>query len=176
MVSWVIYCIIQLGSYISSRLIALMMQAVGTSKTLVNVYQTTRRNIPEDNHFQSSAYLNVSFVPNVFYCRQFYWGQCCDSVSSSFCKWATIGWYRPVASSAQKLVERKIPLPFYFPCLNEAMSHASVPRYCKRLYWMPSHGITVSTAQKTRSAPQRLLDACGAVTAHTSTDAENTWL
>jgi hypothetical protein len=32
------------------RVIALMMQAVSTSETSVNFYQTTRRNIPEDSH------------------------------------------------------------------------------------------------------------------------------
>jgi hypothetical protein len=31
-------------------LIALMMEAVSTSETSVNIYQTTRRNIPEDSH------------------------------------------------------------------------------------------------------------------------------
>jgi hypothetical protein len=30
-------------------LIALMMEAAGTSETSVNFYQTTRRNIPEDD-------------------------------------------------------------------------------------------------------------------------------
>jgi hypothetical protein len=30
-----------------------MMEAVRTSKTLVNFYQTTRRNIPEDSHLQT---------------------------------------------------------------------------------------------------------------------------
>jgi hypothetical protein len=30
--------------------IALMMEAVNTSETSVNFYQTTRRNIPEDSH------------------------------------------------------------------------------------------------------------------------------
>jgi hypothetical protein len=33
--------------------IALMMEAVSTSETLVNFYQTTRRYIPEDSHFYS---------------------------------------------------------------------------------------------------------------------------
>jgi hypothetical protein len=31
---------------------ALMMAAVGTSETSVILYQTTRRNIPEDSHLQ----------------------------------------------------------------------------------------------------------------------------
>jgi hypothetical protein len=30
--------------------IALMMEAVSTSETSVNFYQTTRRNIPDDSH------------------------------------------------------------------------------------------------------------------------------
>jgi hypothetical protein len=33
-------------------LIALMMEAVSTSETTVNFYQTTRRNIPEDSHLR----------------------------------------------------------------------------------------------------------------------------
>jgi hypothetical protein len=33
-------------------LIALMMEAASTSETSVNVYQTARRNNPEDSHFQ----------------------------------------------------------------------------------------------------------------------------
>jgi hypothetical protein len=32
------------------QLIALMMEAASTSEMLVNIYQTTRRNIPEDSH------------------------------------------------------------------------------------------------------------------------------
>jgi hypothetical protein len=35
-----------------NKLIALMMEAESTSETSVNFYQTTRRNIPEDNHLQ----------------------------------------------------------------------------------------------------------------------------
>jgi hypothetical protein len=31
-------------------LVALMMEAVNTSETSVSIYQTTRRNIPEDSH------------------------------------------------------------------------------------------------------------------------------
>jgi hypothetical protein len=34
----------------SLAMIALMMEAASTSETSVNFYQTTRRNIPEDNH------------------------------------------------------------------------------------------------------------------------------
>jgi hypothetical protein len=33
--------------------IALMMEAVGTSETSVSLYQTTRRNIPEDESFSN---------------------------------------------------------------------------------------------------------------------------
>jgi hypothetical protein len=33
-------------------LVALMMEAVSNSETLVNFYETTRRNIPEDCHLQ----------------------------------------------------------------------------------------------------------------------------
>jgi hypothetical protein len=35
---------------VSQVLAALMMEAASTSETLVNFYQTTRRNIPEDSH------------------------------------------------------------------------------------------------------------------------------
>jgi hypothetical protein len=35
------------------RLIALMMEAAGTSKTPVNFYQTTRRYNPEDSHLHT---------------------------------------------------------------------------------------------------------------------------
>jgi hypothetical protein len=35
---------------IDRRFIALMMEAVSTSETSVNSYETTGRNIPEDNH------------------------------------------------------------------------------------------------------------------------------
>jgi hypothetical protein len=35
-------------------IIALIMEVVNTSETSVNIYQTTRRNIPEDS--QSSSY------------------------------------------------------------------------------------------------------------------------
>jgi hypothetical protein len=37
-------------------LIALMMEAVSTSETSVNFYQTTRRNNPEDSHLQQIPY------------------------------------------------------------------------------------------------------------------------
>jgi hypothetical protein len=33
--------------------IAFMMEAVSTSETSVNIYQTTRRNIPEDSHLHA---------------------------------------------------------------------------------------------------------------------------
>jgi hypothetical protein len=34
--------------------IALMMEAVRTSETSVNLYQTTRHNIPDDSHLQTN--------------------------------------------------------------------------------------------------------------------------
>jgi hypothetical protein len=37
---------------------ALMMEAAGTSETLVNFYQTTRRYNPEDSHLQSFSLLH----------------------------------------------------------------------------------------------------------------------
>jgi hypothetical protein len=39
----------------SSSSIALMMDAVSTSETSVNFYQTTRRNIPENSHLQMDS-------------------------------------------------------------------------------------------------------------------------
>jgi hypothetical protein len=36
----------------ASNITALMMEAVSTSETLVNFYETTRRNIPKDSHLQ----------------------------------------------------------------------------------------------------------------------------
>jgi hypothetical protein len=46
-------------------LIALMMQAVSTSETCVNFYQTTRRNIPEDSHPHAyiSFVLFLAYIP-----------------------------------------------------------------------------------------------------------------
>jgi hypothetical protein len=41
-------------------LIDLIMEAVSTSETSVNIYQTTRRNIPEDSH--SQFFLNSSVL------------------------------------------------------------------------------------------------------------------
>jgi hypothetical protein len=39
-----------------SELLTLMMEAVNTSETSVNVYQTTRRNSPEDSHVQKFSF------------------------------------------------------------------------------------------------------------------------
>jgi hypothetical protein len=36
-----------------ARAMALMMEAVSTSETSVNFYQTTRRSIPKDSHLQT---------------------------------------------------------------------------------------------------------------------------
>jgi hypothetical protein len=38
---------------IISSMIALMMEAASTSETLINFYQTTRRNNPEDSHLHT---------------------------------------------------------------------------------------------------------------------------
>jgi hypothetical protein len=46
---------------------AVMMEAVSTSETLVNFYQTTQRNFPEDSHLQYSS-LSCSCI-NVFTVR-----------------------------------------------------------------------------------------------------------
>jgi hypothetical protein len=37
--------------------IALMMEAANTSETLVNFYQTTRRNILEDSHLRGMTFV-----------------------------------------------------------------------------------------------------------------------
>jgi hypothetical protein len=42
----------------ASIITTLEMEAVSTSETSVNFYQTTRRNIPEDSHF----IVNVDFL------------------------------------------------------------------------------------------------------------------
>jgi hypothetical protein len=39
--------------------IALMMEAISTSKTSVNFYQTTRRNIPENSHLRTGRRENL---------------------------------------------------------------------------------------------------------------------
>jgi hypothetical protein len=50
---------------VSEVLIALMMEAANTSETSVNVYQTTRRNIPEDCHLREYfIYLYFTFLKN----------------------------------------------------------------------------------------------------------------
>jgi hypothetical protein len=47
----------KLAASIIRAIIALMMEAASTFKTSVNVYQTTRGNIPEDNNIQFTKYL-----------------------------------------------------------------------------------------------------------------------
>jgi cell division protein FtsL len=42
---------------VSEEFIALMMEAVSTSETSVNVFHTTRRNIPEESHLQFNVCL-----------------------------------------------------------------------------------------------------------------------
>jgi hypothetical protein len=54
----------------ASTIITLMMEAVSTSKTLVNFYQTTRRNNPEDSHLLTRRRENLkSILPNKFHKR-----------------------------------------------------------------------------------------------------------
>jgi hypothetical protein len=47
------------------RFIALMMEAASTSETLVNLYQTTRRNIPEDSHLLNIKFFQRGFTERV---------------------------------------------------------------------------------------------------------------
>jgi hypothetical protein len=42
-----------------AAVVALMMEAASTSETPVNVYQTTRRNNPEDSHLHSRCCENL---------------------------------------------------------------------------------------------------------------------
>jgi hypothetical protein len=44
----------------ASIIIALMIEAVSTSETSVNFYQTTQRNIPEDGHFHTERRKNLT--------------------------------------------------------------------------------------------------------------------
>jgi hypothetical protein len=44
-------------------IIALMMEAVITSETSVNIYHTTRRKNPEDSHFLAKSILNNEELP-----------------------------------------------------------------------------------------------------------------
>jgi hypothetical protein len=46
----VLWVVAQCIRHLAVRIIALMMEAVETSETLVNSYQTTRRYNPEDSH------------------------------------------------------------------------------------------------------------------------------
>jgi hypothetical protein len=39
--------------------ITLMMEAVSTSETLVNFYETTQHNIPEDSHLHNRCCVNL---------------------------------------------------------------------------------------------------------------------
>jgi hypothetical protein len=43
---------------LTASIIALMMEAGSTSKTSVNFYETTRRNIPEDSNLQVLLYFH----------------------------------------------------------------------------------------------------------------------
>jgi hypothetical protein len=46
---------------------ALMMEAVSTSEKLVNVYQTTRHNNPEDSHLHSRRCENLKYTHYKYY-------------------------------------------------------------------------------------------------------------
>jgi hypothetical protein len=49
-----------LTTFIVRAIIALMVEAVSTSKTSVNFYDTTRRNIPEDSHLRAVEWLAIT--------------------------------------------------------------------------------------------------------------------
>jgi hypothetical protein len=42
---------------------ALIMEAMTTSQTMVSLYETTRRNIPEDSRFQTRCHENLKSLP-----------------------------------------------------------------------------------------------------------------
>jgi hypothetical protein len=46
-------------------IIALMMEAASTSEMSANVYQTTRRNNPEDSHLQITTLVKVVVLYNI---------------------------------------------------------------------------------------------------------------
>jgi predicted lipoprotein with Yx(FWY)xxD motif len=55
-------------SIIRTTIIALVMKAVSTSETSVSIYQTTRRNIPEDSHLRTFYHFHNDHEGNsVFY-------------------------------------------------------------------------------------------------------------
>jgi hypothetical protein len=56
-----IWCVIINKINKKMTVIILMMEAVSTSKTLVNVYQTTRLNIPENSHFHTRLRENLKY-------------------------------------------------------------------------------------------------------------------
>jgi hypothetical protein len=66
---------LETGSHVSNQffarglLIALMMEAVSTSKTSVNFYQTTRRNNPEDSHLHTRRRESLKSHKNKKYLR-----------------------------------------------------------------------------------------------------------
>jgi hypothetical protein len=54
------------GRWGSSLITALMMEAVKTSETLVNLYQSTRHYSPEDSHLRNNVMLNCDlFIPDM---------------------------------------------------------------------------------------------------------------
>jgi hypothetical protein len=48
-------------------IIALTMEAVRTSETSVNVYQTSRRNMPEDSHLRAHRRKNLKSHKNILF-------------------------------------------------------------------------------------------------------------
>jgi hypothetical protein len=55
----------------SSGLIALMIEAVNTSETSVNFYQTTRRNNPEDSHLHTQRRENLKSHLLLYICNRY---------------------------------------------------------------------------------------------------------
>jgi hypothetical protein len=44
----------------------LMMEAVSTSETPVNIFHTTQRNIPEDSYLQGNVCLSIVYLYGLF--------------------------------------------------------------------------------------------------------------
>jgi hypothetical protein len=45
--------LIDVSKELTASIIREMLKAVGSSETLVNIYQTTQRNIPDDSHIHN---------------------------------------------------------------------------------------------------------------------------
>jgi hypothetical protein len=57
---------IRTASIIRAFIIALMMEAVSTSETSLNIYQTTRSNISEDSLRNPMLFIPASFTKNIY--------------------------------------------------------------------------------------------------------------